>query len=93
MSVGASPSPLLAPSNIRAWMLATPFTQCTEWSSYVEHMLRSLAAVAPSGPTPAEEDVVWLREVDADSENAAWVVCNRLDPCAVPFTRNDMIFV
>ena len=89
----APSSPLLAPSNIRAWMLATPFTQCAMWSSYVDHMLGSLSAVAPTGAAPTEEDIVWLRQLDADSDNSAWVVCNRLDPGAVPFTRNDMGFL
>lgn len=29
-----------------AWMMATPFTQCTEWSKYVDHMLRILSTKA-----------------------------------------------
>lgn len=86
-------SPLLAPSNIRAWMLATPFTQCAEWSSYVDHMLRTLAAVALPAAVTTDDDVVWLRRIDADTDNAAWIACNRLDPGAVLFTRNDMGFI
>lgn len=28
---------------------------------------------------------VYLKEIDAGTDNACWVACNRLDPGAVPF--------
>jgi hypothetical protein len=31
-------------------------------------------------------NVVYLREVDAGTDNACWVVCNKVDPGAVRFT-------
>lgn len=35
---------------------------------------------------PADEGVcVWLREVDSGTDNACWVVCNRIDPGAIEF--------
>ena len=45
---------LLHVSNIRAWMLAAPFTQCDEWKSYVDHMLDALAGAAPQPAVPAD---------------------------------------
>lgn len=90
MSVKAQPQ-LLAVSNVRAWMLATPFTQCVEWSSYVDHMLEALAASAPSSD-PTDAEVVWLRQIDAGSDNECWVVCSQLDAGATPFSRNQVLF-
>jgi hypothetical protein len=29
---------------------------------------------------------VWLREVDAGTDNACWVACNKVDPGAVEFS-------
>lgn len=36
---------------------------------------------------PADEGVrAWLREVDSGTDNACWIVCNRIDPGAVEFS-------
>ena len=48
---GEPVAPAFNPQNVRAWMLATPFTQCSEWAAYVSHMTESLAAL-PSSPAP-----------------------------------------
>lgn len=32
------------------------------------------------------ETVVWLREIDAGTDTACWIVCNRIDPGAVAFS-------
>lgn len=34
----------------------------------------------------AEKVIVYLREIDADTDNACWVVCAKGDPGAVAFT-------
>jgi hypothetical protein len=31
------------------------------------------------------ETIVYLREVDAGTDNACWIVCNKVDEGAVPF--------
>jgi len=33
--------------------------------------------------------VVYLREIDSGTDNACWVVCNRIDPGAVPFKATE----
>lgn len=30
--------------------------------------------------------IIYLREIDAGTDNACWVVCARVDPDAVPFS-------
>lgn len=32
-----------------------------------------------------ENELVWLRLVDAGTDNECWFVCNRCDPGAIPF--------
>lgn len=34
---------------------------------------------------PDSDTVVWLREIDAGTDAACWVVCNKVDPGAVAF--------
>ncbi len=34
------------------------------------------------------EIVVYLRKIDAGTDNACWVVCNKIDPGAVAFVPN-----
>jgi hypothetical protein len=34
--------------------------------------------------TPTE-DVIYLRPIDEGTDNECWVVCNRVDPGAIPF--------
>jgi hypothetical protein len=33
---------MIASANLRAWMMATPFTVCEEWKNYVDHMIDAL---------------------------------------------------
>lgn len=33
-----------------------------------------------------QKEIVYLREIDAGTDNACWVICNKIDPGAVAFT-------
>jgi hypothetical protein len=37
------------------------------------------------------EEIVWLRQMDAGTDNACWVVCNQADPDATPFSKHETI--
>lgn len=52
-------------------------------SVYDKALTAALVAAVP--PAAVRDDIVWLREIDADTDNACWVISNRVDPDAVPF--------
>jgi hypothetical protein len=49
------------------------------------------AALEGSVAVPVEkaltDEIVWLREIDAGTDNACWVISNRSDRDSVPFYR------
>lgn len=48
-------------------------------------MIKGGALDSDSGEPGNVISVVYLREIDAGTDNACWVVCSRIDPGAVRF--------
>ncbi|WP_456717181.1 MULTISPECIES: hypothetical protein [unclassified Bradyrhizobium] len=42
-----------------------------------------------SATAKSQDDVVWLRQADAGTDNECWVICNRADPGATPFSPSE----
>lgn len=56
-------------------------------SNKVRAALTAALQGLPANKSCFHDEVVFLREVDAGTDNACWVISNRVDPGAVAFFR------
>jgi hypothetical protein len=70
------------------WSNRDPQDVCViQMKATARAMLTAALQDSPGDKPCFHDEVVFLREVDAGTDNACWVISNRVDPGAVAFFR------